>query len=102
MYIPVSSGLRLDTFKSPEFVSVILGLLGETMYPLETEGAKLDISRGMEPTMAKFADRELNNNKYLMYILTSDTDCSIGGVSTSSRVSWCTSVYTNISSTDIG
>lgn len=40
MYIPLSSGLRKRVMRCPDSVSVIFGLLGEMLYPLETLGAK--------------------------------------------------------------
>ena len=42
VYVPVSCGLRGPVIKSPESVSIILELLGEMVYPLETGGAKFD------------------------------------------------------------
>ena len=64
VYVPVSCGLRGSVIKSPESVSIILELLGEMVYPLETGGAKFDIFCISTPLI----DKEPNiNNKLTMF-----------------------------------
>ena len=54
VYVPESSGPSWSVTSSPELVSLILGLLGDIVYPLGVEGATLDMLCGVEP----FIDRE--------------------------------------------
>ena len=49
MYVPLSSGPSSSVTRYPELLSLILGLSGETVYPLETEGAKFGMLCGLEP-----------------------------------------------------
>ena len=51
MYFPASSSPSSSVTSSPELVSLILGLSGETVYSLETEGAKFDMLCGLEPSI---------------------------------------------------
>ena len=49
MYVPASSGPSSSVTSSPELVSLILELSGETVYPLETAGAKFGILFEIRP-----------------------------------------------------
>ena len=49
VYVRESSGPSWSVTSSPELVSLILGLLGDIVYPLETEGAKFDMLCGFKP-----------------------------------------------------
>ena len=49
VYVPESSGPSWSVTSSPELVSLILGLLGDIVYPLGAEGAKFDMVCGAEP-----------------------------------------------------
>ena len=51
MYVPLSSGPSSQVTSSPELVSLILELVGDIVYPLETEGAKCDMFCGLEPSI---------------------------------------------------
>ena len=59
MYVPASSGPSSSVTSSPELVSLILELVGDIVYPLETEGAKFDMVCGFKP----FIDTEPKDDK---------------------------------------
>ena len=59
VYVPESSGPSWSVTSSPELVSLILGLLGDIVYPLGTEGAKFEMLCGAEP----FIDTEPKDGK---------------------------------------
>ena len=51
MYVPLSPGPSSSVTRSPELLSLILGLSGETVYPLDTGGAKFGMLCGLEPSI---------------------------------------------------
>ena len=59
MYVPLSSGPSSSVTSSPELVSLIFELVGDIVYPLETEGAKFDMVCGFKP----FIDTEPKDDK---------------------------------------
>ena len=47
VYVPLSSGPSSSVTRPPELLSLILGLSGETVYPLDTGGAKFGMLCGL-------------------------------------------------------
>ena len=103
MYVPLSSGPSSSVTRSPELLSLILGLSGETVYPLDTGGAKFGMLCGLEP-LNDTEPKDVKSRSVKIqrtYALTCYTDCSSSRVSSSPRVTWCTVVHPNVTIADI-